>query len=94
MGKLWPSGQMLPTKHNVNKVNFVLFLEFFTFEKSQTNQEIKLNIFFITSPSTAVPDGGVGGNRLPSFQNLGKIIIFWALTKKYLGKTRIFWAAL
>ena len=35
-----------------------------------------------------------GGLFPPSFQNLGKITIFRAVTRKYLGKIRIFWAAI
>ena len=38
----------------------------------------------------AVPAGGQGGNCPPSFQDLDKIQIFWAVTGKYLGKVRSF----
>ena len=37
---------------------------------------------------------GGRGQLPPIFQNLGKIIIFWKVTRKYLGKTRIFWAVI
>ena len=44
--------------------------------------------------SIAVPGGGQGAIGPPSFQDLGKIQIFRAVTKKYLGKTRIILAAI
>ena len=43
----------------------------------------------------AVPAGGVGGAIAPpSFEDLGKIKIFRAVRRKYLGKTIIFRAAI
>ena len=42
----------------------------------------------------AIPEGGKGAIALPSFQNLGKSIIFRAVTRKYWRKTRIFRAAI
>ena len=45
--------------------------------------------------SIAVPAGGEGGAiALSSFEDLGKIKIFRAVRRKYLGKTIIFRAAI
>ena len=47
------------------------------------------------SESIAVPAGGAGGEIAPpSFEDLGKIKIFRAVRRKYLGKTIVFWAAI
>ena len=43
----------------------------------------------------AVPAGGAGGAIAPpSFEDLGKIKIFRAVRRKYLGKTIVFRAAI
>ena len=43
----------------------------------------------------AVPAGGAGGAIAPpSFEDLGKIKIFQAVRRKYLGKTIVFRAAI
>ena len=43
----------------------------------------------------AVPARGAGGAIAPpSFKDLGKIKIFWAVRRKYLGKTIVFQAAI
>ena len=48
-----------------------------------------------TLATIAVPAGGAGGAIAPpSFEDLGKIKIFRAVRRKYLGKTIVFRAAI
>ena len=48
-----------------------------------------------THRGIAVPAGGEGGAIAPpSFEDLGKIKIFRAVRRKYLGKTIVFRAAI
>ena len=58
-----------------------------------------MDFFCLSSKKRLIPksiafqanlSGGQGCNCPPSFQNLGKIIIFRAAIRKYFGKTRIF----
>ena len=53
------------------------------------------NSIFLSPCTIAVPAGGAGGAIAPpSFEDLGKIKIFRAVRRKYLGKTIVFRAAI
>ena len=59
------------------------------------NQNIQFKCSFRFDLCIAVPAGGAGGAIAPpSFEDLGKIKIFRAVRRKYLGKTIVFRAAI
>ena len=74
--------------------NLARSLQFLRLDTHLTSVKCDCNGFAVVIV-IAVPAGGAGGAIAPpSFEDLGKIKIFRAMRRKYLGKTIVFRAAI
>ena len=84
---------------NLSRGKESLSIDQSVFAVAESESTGKVSVSFAETESTgkgiAVPAGGAGGAIAPpSFEDLGKIKIFRAVRRKYLGKTVVFRAAI